>query len=540
MTTERVFIFLTGAAVLALELISSRALNPFFGVALYIWTGVLSTTLVFLSVGYYLGGRLARDLDSKTLTASFHALIAASGLALAVSVHIYPVVLGPLARFSLVLGSFAACAVILCVPLIALSALNPLLVALERRNGPGSGESDDAGAGIIFFISTLGSVAGVSLAAFVLIAHWSNRESIALIALSLAVMAVAGALARRKHLARGPFTAVLVLALLGGMAAAAVLVEASRASVEVTDGQRRRWSILAERPTPFGTLKVARVTAPDGTTMTRLLNVGESMNGFLPGGESSYLFTYMIGAGTRPLVDSPRRALVLGFGAGVVPSYFASQGAQVDAVEINPEMERLARDHFGFRPRPDIRVVTADARTFVQGCRGEYDVVSIDLFFGDGIPEHLTTREFFADVRNCLAPQGVIAMNSLFVFENTTYYRHLVATMVSVFGAVALLEEPQGPGAAGTNYFIYARKDGGGFDAFAAPLARPSGTPAPIFESMVKTMKTARVIQPGSPFIAGIPVVRDETNPMAMVGIPLQTIYRVSIVTYTPDAILVD
>ena len=54
-------IFISGAAILALELLASRIMTPYFGVSLYIWTGILSITLVALSVGYWTGGKLANS-----------------------------------------------------------------------------------------------------------------------------------------------------------------------------------------------------------------------------------------------------------------------------------------------------------------------------------------------------------------------------------------------------------------------------------------------------------------------------------------------
>ncbi len=52
-------IFITGGAILALELLASRILTPYFGVSLYIWSGILSITLVSLAAGYWRGGQLA-------------------------------------------------------------------------------------------------------------------------------------------------------------------------------------------------------------------------------------------------------------------------------------------------------------------------------------------------------------------------------------------------------------------------------------------------------------------------------------------------
>ena len=59
-------IFISGGAILALELLASRIMTPYFGVSLYIWTGILSITLISLAFGYWWGGRLAGGAKAPT------------------------------------------------------------------------------------------------------------------------------------------------------------------------------------------------------------------------------------------------------------------------------------------------------------------------------------------------------------------------------------------------------------------------------------------------------------------------------------------
>ena len=150
-----VIIFLTGAATLALELLSSRVLTPYFGVSLYIWSSILAITLTFLALGYYGGGWLARRADGARRTLAFFAAPALSVVAVVVACLIYPWLFPWLAGIDLLFGSIVAAALILAVPLVVLSAMNPLLIAVRPET------SGDAGAGRVFFVSTVGSVAGV-------------------------------------------------------------------------------------------------------------------------------------------------------------------------------------------------------------------------------------------------------------------------------------------------------------------------------------------------------------------------------------------
>src|SRR5688500_2544006 len=118
-------LFLSGASVLALELLASRIMTPYFGVSLYIWTGILSITLVALALGYWLGGKLAttRDAGAPRLMLLFALMPTLAAAGIVAACFIYPHAFGPFAASSLVSGAFAAGVVLLFVPLVAASAM---------------------------------------------------------------------------------------------------------------------------------------------------------------------------------------------------------------------------------------------------------------------------------------------------------------------------------------------------------------------------------------------------------------------------------
>src|SRR5262245_21438351 len=144
-------LFLSGASVLALELLASRVMTPYFGVSLYIWTGILSITLVALALGYWTGGRLAGSRSAAgnvaRLTQLYSLMPAIGAFAIVAACRVYPYLFPALATAGLVAGSFAACMVLLFVPLLAASAMNPLLVAVLLLRG--GNRSADAGAGTV-------------------------------------------------------------------------------------------------------------------------------------------------------------------------------------------------------------------------------------------------------------------------------------------------------------------------------------------------------------------------------------------------------
>ena len=158
---------------MSLELITSRILTPFFGVSLYIWTAILSITLTFLAFGYQFGGWLTKRVEEKYHESLLLFFAILSALFIGLSCLIYPVILPKLSGIGLIIGSFLGSAILLAFPLILLSSINPILIALFRQ----SSNSKDAGAGFILFTSTFGSVVGVLVTALLIVPNLTNYSA---------------------------------------------------------------------------------------------------------------------------------------------------------------------------------------------------------------------------------------------------------------------------------------------------------------------------------------------------------------------------
>ena len=457
-------IFVSGGAILALELLASRIMTPYFGVSLYIWTGILLITLVSLALGYWWGGRLAGGRTPPTdrkLGWMFAIMPALAGIAIVIACAVYPFAFHPLARWSLVGGAFAACMILLFLPLVATSAMNPLLVALLlKRQAQRSG---DAGAGMVFFISTLGSVAGVIITAFGLIPHISNYTATLLVALLLGVLSlIAAASAKIPMSHRGAVTACSMIAIFSaGLFAWQADRYTGRNGPVAFSGAE--WRVEGTHGSLFGTVKILRSDADrDGRFLRLYFQDGLIQNTVDSNQHSISFYTWALEALARAYHPQPRNILVLGLGAGIVPARFAADGATVEVVEIDPSSVAVAQRYFGFDPA---RVTThqADARTFVAACTARHDVVLVDLFHGDGTPDYLITREFFRDLGHCLKPGGIAVFNTFASLENPRGYAHLLATLVSELPH-AVMHRPDWPGARQINSFIVAG---------TAPLASP-------------------------------------------------------------------
>jgi spermidine synthase len=145
------------------------------------------------------------------------------------------------------------------------------------------------------------------------------------------------------------------------------------------------------------------------------------------------------------LDPAPERILMLGLGGGTLPMALDEvlPEARIDVVEIDPAVTRVARDFFGFAPSERVKVIAEDGRVYVKRLvqKGEhYDLVLLDAFNGDYIPEHLMTREFLEEVRKLLGENGVLAANT---FSISTLYDHESVTYAAVFGTFFNLNPDQ-------------------------------------------------------------------------------------------------
>lgn len=136
------------------------------------------------------------------------------------------------------------------------------------------------------------------------------------------------------------------------------------------------------------------------------------------------------------VVPEPRTVLVAGLGGGTLPTALAAllPDVRIDAVEIDPAVAKAARTYFDFQESERVQVHIRDARVFVKRALQQgrqYDLVLLDAYSGDYIPEHLMTAEFLDETRRLLAPGGAVAANT---FATSQLYDHESETYRLVFG----------------------------------------------------------------------------------------------------------
>jgi len=147
-------------------------------------------------------------------------------------------------------------------------------------------------------------------------------------------------------------------------------------------------------------------------------------------------YTRMMMAGTLFMGPTPDKVLIIGLGGGSIPTALREvlPRTEIDVVEIDPAVTKVAKQFFGFREDPKMKVHEMDGRVYVKRAikeKRQYDVVMLDAFDHEYIPEHLLTREFLEEVKSLLTPRGVLVANT---FSSSALYDHESTTYAAAFG----------------------------------------------------------------------------------------------------------
>lgn len=407
-----IVVSVTGAVIMALEILSSRILAPEFGNSVFVWGSIISVFLAALSVGYYLGGRLA---DRNPAMAALARLISIAALFQAGLI----VVGGPVtsAIGSLTHGSPAgtllATTVLFGPPSILLATVSPFVVRLAARDLSEVGNT----AGRLYAVSTAGSLVGTLVCTFVLIPRLEVHQILSLLLLATALVAILGlveSLAQQR-------TYALASGLLAIFA-----VWSMTSTRELPSG------VVHFEVSPYQTLRVSEISGHRFLFGDRTLYSSMRLEDQMPA-----LAYQRYAAGSLLLNPEIESLLSIGMGSGGIGSYLRSAlpDLEIDYVEIDPAVVRIARQFFFFQDNPRTRVHVDDARQFLRRSEKRWDYIHSDAYIGLSIPFHLTTVEFLDEVKRHLTPGGVLGVNIATGIE-APFPQAILHTLVSRFEMV--------------------------------------------------------------------------------------------------------
>ncbi|MGH2762642.1 MAG: spermidine synthase [Thermoleophilaceae bacterium] len=426
-------VFVVGTGSLGAEIAAVRLLAPYFGASTIVWANTIGIVLVALSVGYWLGGRLA-DRHPHMRGLCLLALAAAGLLALV------PFAADPLLEVGVdaldsisagaFIGSLFAVLVLVAVPVLLLGAVSPYAIRLAVSSVQEAGTV----AGRLYALSTAGSLFGTLLSALLLIPLVGTRRTFLVFALAIAVMAVWGLRPVRRYALAPAAIAALIALPVGTLKAQ-------------TDGGGR---VIHEAETEYQYARV--IEYPDGHR-TLELNEGQAQHSVYHPDTvlTGDVWDGHLVLGFTAFEEPPRRVAILGNAAGTTARAYEEffPDTRVDGVEIDAELSEIGREYFDMN-NPRLHLYHEDARPFLHRIDARYDQISVDAYRQPYIPFYLTTVEFFETVRDRLRPGGVVIVNAGHPEGQDDLEEVLTATMGEVFPH--LLRDPIEP----TNTLIVA------------------------------------------------------------------------------------
>ena len=427
--------FVTGGIVMSFEMLGSRYLNPYFGSGIYTWAALISTVLIALTAGYFLGGTLADRTASVAILALTVMIASLYLLALPTFAQgILELVLAGLDDIRA--GSLAAALTLMFFPVALFGMYSPFAIRLLLRSAQRSGSVS----GAVYGVSTAGSIVGTLGTTFFLIPTIGSRAiTLTLGALGLIAGLALLALARLERRAGAAF---VVLAL------AALAPASGRAESLIDDGIRadmlkRPNGRLAHIETEYNDIFITR--RQNQLVMSFQVkgwDYTESVTNLLDPDDLPLRYAQVMTIATI-YTETPRRILMLGLGGGSISAYLGRfmPDAVITTVEIDPGVITAAKTYFGVRETERMRYRASDGRVFLNRNSDLYDLILLDAYRGGYVPFHLLTREFYALVRQRLAPGGAAAFN---VHDGSKLYASTVKTLGEVFPALDLYRTGMG------------------------------------------------------------------------------------------------
>ena len=384
----KIVVVVTGAVLMALEILGSRILAPRYGSSIYVWGSLISTFLVALSAGYAFGGRIADrrpSLAALSIVLSLAAVLMLPGIVW--PERILDAIQKP--EWDVRWSALAAAVVMFLPASLAMGMVTPFAVRIGIRRVEAAGTVS----GAYSALSTAGSIAGTLAATFLLIPAFPVGTL--LVGLAATLLACAAVLARDRP-----------SAIAGVIAAGALAAALSARSPSSPDAGE---TVLLRKDTPYHRLTVSQLGSSRWLRFDALTQSGvdlEQPRRSVVGYDEALLAALAFRPGIR-------RVCMIGLGGGSFPRAFARMrpDAVIDTVEIDPVVRDVARKYFLYRESDRIRTVIADGRVFLARPGPPYDLIVLDAFNSTGVPFHLTTREFFEIVRRRLSPDGLFAAN---------------------------------------------------------------------------------------------------------------------------------
>jgi spermidine synthase len=424
-------VFVSGMTTLGIEFAASRLLGGVFGTSNLVWAAIIGLILIYLTVGYYLGGKWA---DKNPNFLSFYRILIWGGFTAGIVPFIArPVLLAAADAFDqlqvgVLLGAFSAVLVLLIIPITLLGTVSPFAIRLLLKNSQEAGST----AGRIYAISTLGSFIGTFTPDLLLIPWLGTRLTFVVFSVLLCSVALWGLKLASgwKEIFKWIWMPILIilLAIIWGSG-----------PIKQTTNQ------IYEQESAYNYIQVLE----ENEYRFLRLNEGQGVHSIYHPDNDAYWGTWMQVLAAPFFNPAPYTAseiedmAIIGLAAGTSArqATIAFGPLPIDGFEIDQEIIEIGQEYFGMT-QDNLQPIALDGRWGLRQSEKTYSLISIDAYRPPYIPWHLTTKEFFSQVFDHLADDGALALNVGRTPDDEILLAALVATIQSVFPSVYVIDVP--------------------------------------------------------------------------------------------------
>ena len=446
-------VFVSGMTTLAAELAAGRLIGNVFGTSNLVWASIIGLILIYLTLGYFLGGKWA---DQNPTAGAMYKILAWG----AFTIGLVPYIAGPVLKFAatgfealavgVMAGSFIAVLILFIVPITLLGTISPFAIRLSVDDTAKAGQIS----GQIYAISTLGSFIGTFLPTLVTIPTIGTKLTFFSFGMFLLIVALIGLakFASQREMFKliwMPIVLVVVAILSAGQS-----LKNSVGQVYETESAYNY--IQVQQQNGYTLLKLNDGQGVHSMYHPDTLNYGGPWEQFLVG---PYFYP------NRKPQDVKRMAIV-GLAAGTAARQATAVygNIAIDGFELDEKIVEVGEKYFGLN-LSNLTVYIGDGRLNLERSPYKYDIIAVDAYRPPYIPPHMTTREFFEIAASHLTDNGVLTLNVGSVPGDRRLIDGLATTMATQFPSIHIMDIP------GTlNTMIFATKQPTTREDFTANL----------------------------------------------------------------------
>jgi spermidine synthase len=465
-------VFISGMTTLAAELAASRLIGNVFGTSNIVWASIIGLILIYLTFGYFLGGKWA---DANPTPAALYRVLAWGAFTLG----LVPYIAGPVLRSAAsafeflqvgILGaSFLVVLILFSVPVTLLGTISPFAIRLSVDDTSRAGQTS----GQIYAISTLGSFIGTFLPTLVTIPAIGTKNTFLVFSLLLLFVALIGLgkfAARREMLVHlwMPVVIAIVAVLSQGQA-----LKKNTGQIYETESAYNYIQVVEQNG--FTELKLNEGQGVHSIYHPNTLQYNGPWDQFLVG---PYFYV-----NRKP--SDVKSVAIVGLAAGTTARQMTAVYGDIpiDGYELDPKIVEVGQDFFGMT-MPNLKVIIGDGRLNLERSTQQYDIIAVDAYRPPYIPPHMTTQEFFQIAAAHLVDDGVLAINSASVPGDRRLINGLATTIRTVFPSIFTVDIP-----GSLNTVIFATKQETKPENFAMNLVALSQDPI-VHPLLVASMQT--------------------------------------------------